>query len=321
MGSDVLAHLERAGGASVVTRFAPTPSGFLHAGNVVNALLTSWLARQHRGRMLLRIDDFDTARLRDRYVEDIFDTIQWLGLPVAGGPSDAAQWAQRRSLAHGRDRLVRARDELWELHPDLVFVCRCSRRDLLGGFCVRGCAARGHRLRPGESALRLHVPRGTTVAMRIVGELGGLPLAPAESPTGEQGSESVRALAGARRLGTEVSAGDHVIWRRDDLAAYHLASVVLDEGLGVTAIVRGMDLAASSSLQVHLARLLTARGPAAATYLHHGLLTGPDGSKLSKSAGIQSAPLPRDGALRGRLMRAAQALGAPLGIGAPPDEG
>ncbi|MCY4495585.1 MAG: glutamate--tRNA ligase family protein, partial [Acidimicrobiaceae bacterium] len=76
----------------LVTRIAPTPSGFLHLGNVYNFILTWWWARSQNGKLILRIDDADTSRLRVEYVEDIFVTLEWLGMDIDQGPSGVEQF-------------------------------------------------------------------------------------------------------------------------------------------------------------------------------------------------------------------------------------
>lgn len=269
-----------------VTRIAPTPSGYLHLGNAVNFVLTHWWARAHDARLILRIDDFDTGRERDRYLEDVFATIAWLGITVDEGPADADEFRARWSMSHRTGAFRAARDRLLADHPELVFVCRCSRGQLDGaGRCAAGCLAAGMRLEAGRSAVRLRVPAGTRA--RIGPDL------------------------------VDVPEGDHVLWRRDDLPAYQLGSVVVDEELGVTTLVRGLDLLESSALQVHLAELLPAPGLRGAQLLHHALLTSADGTKLSKSAGSQAQPLERTAALRAEVAERAAAVGRPLGITPP----
>jgi glutamyl-tRNA synthetase len=265
----------------LVTRIAPTPSGFLHMGNAVNFVLTWWLARTHHGTLLLRIDDQDVARSRQPYLEDIFRTLEWLGIDVDEGPSGPQELGHHWTMSQHIETMRVARDHLRAAaHPE-VFVCRCSRHDLDSERrCAAGCRDRSLPLEPGRTALRWSVG---------VGEIRGLIL----------------------------PAGDHVLWRRDDLPSYQLSSVVADEHLAVTAIVRGVDLRESSALQLHLAQLLPAPGFARAQILHHGLLHGRDGEKLSKSAGAQAHPMERGPALRERVIAAAEALGAPLGITPP----
>jgi glutamyl/glutaminyl-tRNA synthetase len=266
---------------ALVTRIAPTPSGYLHVGNALNMVLTHWLARARRGRLLLRIDDFDTGRARATYLEDVFRTLDWLRIDIDAGPSGPADFHSSWSMSTRIDQFRRARDQLMAGDHDSVFVCRCSRHDLdPTGRCVAGCRERDLALEPGRTALRMSVPAGSA---------RGLPL----------------------------PAGDHVLWRRDDLPAYQLGSVVADEDLAVTAIVRGVDLLASSALQLHLAGTLPAPGFAGVDLRHHALLGAPDGHKLSKSAGAQAHPLEHTPELRAQVMTWAGALGAPIGITGP----
>ena len=265
----------------LVTRIAPTPSGFLHVGNAVNAVLTHWLARAHDGRLLLRIDDFDTGRARPTYLEDVFRTLDWLEIDIDDGPSGPADFQSSWSMSTRIDQFRSARDRLMLGGHDSVFVCRCSRHGLDEcGRCVARCREQHLTLTPGNSALRMSVTDGSS---------RGLPLPP----------------------------GDHVIWRRDDLPAYQLGSVVADEDLGVTAIVRGVDLVASSALQLHLAQLLPAPGFHEVDLRHHALVAADDGHKLSKSAGAQAHPLEHTGHLREQVRDGAAALGAPIGIARP----
>ncbi len=269
----------------LVTRFAPTPSGFLHIGNAVNAVLTDWLARRLGGRLLLRIDDFDAGRARPDYLADVFDLLGWLGIVPDDGPSGPEDFHAQWSMSLRTAQFATSRDRLLAAHPDVVFVCRCSRRELSDGRCVAGCRAAALALVAGRTAVRLSVPSGVTV--RVGQDLRTVP------------------------------PGDHVLWRRDDLPAYHLGSVLADEGLGVTAIVRGSDLLDSSALQVHLAGLLPARGFLSADLRHHALVTAPGGVKLSKSAGAQAHPLARTAEVRSRVLAAARVLGEPIGITGP----
>ena len=264
----------------LVTRFAPTPSGYLHEGNIVNLLLTRWLARANDGKLLLRIDDFDPDRARKAYIDDVFRTLDWLGIDVDSGPSSTSEFLQSWSMSGRIDQFREARDNLMDAPGVPVFACRCSRTTLgRGRSCVRGCVHQEIDLVPGESVLRLAVP-------------------PADA-------------------GGDLPPGDHVLWRRDDMPAYHLGSVVADEDLGVTAVVRGMDLRQSSALQIHLASLLPAPVFAAADLRHHQLLTGPTGLKLSKSAGARAVPLDHTSRLREQLHSWAATLGASLGIERP----
>jgi glutamyl-tRNA synthetase len=291
----------------LVTRIAPTPSGYLHVGNAVNFVLTSWLARGHGGRLLLRIDDFDTGRARTDYLEDVFRTVDWLGITIDDGPAGPDDFHSAWSMSTRIDRFRSARDQLMAC-ADSVFVCRCSRRELDPvGRCAAGCRGLDLPLEPGRTALRMSVPDG-----------------PAHEPSGDpfglaspEGLQPERIIPREFARGLPLPPGDHVLWRRDDLPAYQLGSVVADEDLGVTAIVRGVDLVASSALQLHLAGMLDAPLFRQVDLRHHALVTAPDGQKLSKSAGAQAHPLDHTDHLRAQIHQWARALGAPLGISPP----
>ncbi len=271
----------------MITRFAPTPSGYLHAGNAVNALLVAWLARASQGRVVLRIDDMDAARSRREYVDDVFRVLHWLGVDWDTGPRDPMDFERHFSTQHRREyyraELAAGRDRGLE-----VYACACSRRDLGDtiptGGCPGSCRQRQLEFSPGHTALRVQVPHGTTVA--VANEV--IPL--------------------------DRVMGDFVVWRRDDLPAYHLASVIEDRDHHVTHVVRGTDLLQSTAAQLFLADHLDAHRFTAARFIHHDLLTGPDGGKLSKSQALRGAPLPHTDAERHHLVATAIRIGQPWGI-------
>lgn len=263
------------------TRFAPTPSGYLHLGNAWSFVLTWLLARSRGGTIHLRIDDLDTARLRVEYVDDIFASLEWLGLDWDTGPRSPAefhhQFSQRLRLPDYQAALLRL-STMQEGDGPAVYACECSRgqarRDAEAAGIPPGvypgtCRAKGLNLSTPEASWRLRVPEGEDVLIPDI-VAGGLRMSP------------------AREL------GDFVIRQRNGDPAYQLASVVDDEALGIDLVVRGMDLLPSTAGQMALARRLGARTFSTAEFLHHGLIVeatlgtaSPEGSpgKLSKSAG------------------------------------
>lgn len=272
----------------LTTRLAPTPSGYLHEGNAVNFLLVAWLAGAS-GSVRLRIDDADAARARPEYVDDLFDLLPWLGIRWTAGPRSAAEYragpTQAERAPYFRSQLEAALDAGLD-----AYACRCSRRDSPGparGGCAGGCRDLGLPWEPGVSALRARLPHAGTVPM------GGHEI----------------------DLGNDL--GDPVLWRRDDLPAYHLVSVVEDRDHDITHVVRGLDLLPSSALHVWLAPAFGADF-AEVTWLHHGLLRQADGAKLSKSQVQHGHPLPRTPQMRSALEARAQELARPLGIDPPP---
>lgn len=273
----------------MITRIAPTPSGFLHLGNAVNVVLVSWLAAAHDGTVALRIDDADAARSRAGYVDDIFDVLDWLGVTWAVGPRDAQQFADRYSQRLRTDE-YRRRLEAASNRGLELYACSCSRAQLSGpavGGCPGGCRDKALSLRTGHTALRAHLPAGTAITV------AGHPVPIADRH------------------------GDVVLWRRDDLPAYHLTSIVDDGDLGTTHVVRGADLQDSSALHQYLAAFLGSPTLVEATFLHHGLVAGPGGAKLSKSQMAGGHPLPRTDEVRHRIVAEARRLGAPLDITPP----
>ena len=247
--------------AERVARLAPTPSGFLHAGNAVNFLVNAALAGP-AGRLLLRIDDLDRGRFRTEYLEDIFATLDWLGIRPTDGPRDAADFAARWSQEH---RMGDYRAALGELrHHPLVFACRCSRRELTTGDHVHGCR------------LGAVDPDSPGVAWRI--DTRRLP----------QREVDFAFLAGGGRLYVDVHQRmpDFAIRQRNGRPSYQLACTVDDLRFGVNVCARGVDLLASTAAQSVLSDLL-GYPPLfeRCWFFHHPLLREATGRKLSKSAG------------------------------------
>ena len=215
----------------VCGRFAPTPSGPLHLGNLRTALL-SWLhARLQRGLWLLRIDDLDTPRIRPGATESVLNDLQWLGLHWDG---PVVFQSQRRGLYGSFLSALR--------RQNLIYACRCSRRQLAGISRYPG-TCRGQGLSWGYDDGRLPAWRLT-----------------APEPYAS-------------------SCGDPVVRRADGFVAYHLATVVDELTLGITHVVRGEDLIVASSAHQAVAAVLDQPSPA---YQHVPLLLTDGGDKLSK---------------------------------------
>jgi len=274
----------------VVSRIAPTPSGYLHAGNAVNFLLTSWYVRSHGGKLILRIDDMDATRCRDAYVDDVFFALEWLGITIDEGPSGTGDFFRNFSLARKRDYY---RGELEKLRRgcDRLYACECSRKRIeeaaQSGIYPGWCRDRALEWEPGRCAVRIDVPQGTPVAFD------------------------------ERTVMLDAEMGDFVLWRKDDLPAYQFASVIEDRDLGVNALVRGEDLLLSSAAQRYLAPMCGADAFAAARFIHHALLLGNDARKLSKSEGAHAIRRMRGCSKeREALFETARALAAQAGIDA-----
>lgn len=239
----------------MLLRLAPTPSGFLHAGNRHNFRLNADMAASLGATLALRIDDADATRYRREYAEDVFTTLTTMGIDWQIGPRDVDDfedhWSQRTKTDFYRDELTKATER-----GLTVYACCCSRTRQRGpatGGCVGRCASAGVAWEPGATALRVSIP------------------------------DSARIRTDDAIVDLGASMGDVVIWRRDDLPSYHLVSIVEDRDLGTTHIVRGSDLLVSSALQIYLAPWFDADNVASATYVHHELVLDGTGQKLSKS--------------------------------------
>ena len=286
------------GSPTTVSRLAPTPSGFLHVGNAVNLVLTSWYVRSRGGLLALRIDDMDAPRVRREYIEDIFGVLEWLGITWDIGPSGVDDFKRNYSLAARTDYY---RSELsTAVAAGLpMYACRCSRSDVArrasgDRYGTDPCLGVGLRLSPDETAGKVLLPLARP------------------GPSGM--------VTSADDALTEV-----VVWRREGSPAYHWASIIEDRDLGTNAVVRGVDLQPSTAAQIFLAGFVGAEAFSTARFIHHDLVLAPDGSKLSKStlAG-NSSPMDRDHVTRALIRSLAQESGAAWGIrdptgGLPPD--
>ena len=285
-----------------VGRFAPSPTGPLHAGSLV-AALASWLdARAHGGRWLVRIEDVDRPRCVPGAAETILHQLAACGLL----PDETPLWQSSRDDAYDR-ALAHLSGAGW------AYPCACSRQDIELALARRGQARKRHAelVYPGTCRAGLHgrVARATRVL--------ALP-ALLDSVQPDEHNPLVIAWHD-RRLGAltqDVSAevGDFVLQRADGLWAYQLAVVVDDAEQGITDVVRGEDLADNTPRQVHLQHLLGLPLP---RYLHTPLVLGADGAKLSKQNGALPLKLDDAGAPLARLRDAAAVLGLdPIGTSA-----
>ncbi|NVO86304.1 glutamate--tRNA ligase family protein [Hymenobacter terrestris] len=282
----------------VVSRLAPTPSGFLHLGNAVNFTLTWLLTRRAGGTLHLRIDDLDRARFRPAYLDNIFRTLEWLGLDYNHGPSGPAEFERHYSQQHRLAEYEAALQAARNAHPALFFACRCSRTELArtaapGGHYSGTCRALGLPFEALGLAWRARVPAATAISW----------------PDLAQGPQLVA-------LAEEL--GDFVVRKKDGVAAYQVASVLDDQRLGVNFIVRGQDLRASTAAQLWLAEVLPEQAGFAQTqFLHHNLLLDDTGQKLSKSTQTsQQRGILAEGAAPQVVYRTvATLLGLPAGAG------
>jgi glutamyl-Q tRNA(Asp) synthetase len=256
-----------------VTRFAPSPTGFLHLGHAYSALFAFHAAQTEQGRFLLRIEDIDPARCRPEFEAAICEDLTWLGLTWDG--------AVRRQSQHMDDYRA-ALDRLDRM--GVLYPCFCSRRDI----AAAGAAPHGH-----EAPIYPGTCRSLTKADRAERIASGQPHAirlDVTSALAITGPLSWRDRAAGNVTAHPELLGDVVLARRDTPASYHLAVTVDDYVQDVTLVTRGEDLFTAT----HTHRLLQALlGYATPDYHHHKLLNNGAGERLSK----------RDGALALRTLR------------------
>ena len=244
-------------------RFAPSPSGRMHLGNVFCALL-SWLAvRSEGGQAILRIEDLDTARCKTAYTEQLLDDLAYLGLEYDEGPTLSDM--DRRYFQSARTALYEQALEKLEA-KGLIYPCYCSRDELHAASAPHASDGRilyngaCHDLADAQRASQTRSP-----SMRI--------------RSANRTYTFTDGLYGEQKLNVRDEWGDFVLRRSDGLFAYQLAVVVDDAEMRITQVVRGRDLLSSVAPQLQLYEALDLTPP---QFLHIPLLVNADGRRLSK---------------------------------------
>ena len=272
---------------TVVTRFAPSPTGYLHIGGARTALFNWLYARHHGGRFLLRIEDTDRARSTDDAIRAIQDGMAWLGLDWDG--EAVSQFA-------GRDRHVAAAHRL--LEAGLAYHCYCSKEELAE---MRETARKEGRPPRYDGRWRdrdpSEAPDGVPPVVRF------------KAP--QDGATTIEdAVQGSVTVAND-QLDDMVLLRADGTPTYMLAVVVDDIEMGITHVIRGDDHLTNAFRQFQLFRALDAEPP---VFGHVSLIHGPDGAKYSKRHGAIGLEAFRDqgflpAALRNYLLRLGWAHG------------
>ncbi len=251
---------------TVVTRFAPSPTGELHLGSAYSARIAWRRARDAGGIFLVRIEDIDIRRCRREYETAMLHDLRWLGLEWDG--------EVRRQSDHFGD-YGRVLDELDD--RGLIYPCFCTRADIAASTSAPHPAAMGPDgpLYPGtcrhlsNDERRLRLAAGQEHCMRL----------DADRAARLAGPYSFFDETAGRVEGQPLLLGDFVIARKDTPTSYHLSVTVDDHLQGVTLVTRGIDLLPSTHVHALLQKLL---GYAAPQYAHHGLLTDAGGRRLAK---------------------------------------
>ena len=259
--------------SAVISRFAPSPTGYLHLGHAASALLSFEAAKAADGRFLLRIEDIDAARCRPEFETAIYEDLAWLGL----------DW--QKPVLRQSERLATYEAKLTGLaERGLVYRCFKTRRDIEEAMSAPHGAPEGVFKGAALSALEERDARasGRAYAWRLSLDAVKTELGPMFETLTLR--EDIEGLA-VERPADPTRFGDVVLGRKDSGASYHLASVIDDAAQGVTHVVRGEDLREAAGLHRLLQALLGLPTP---IYRHHRLLTSPEGKRLSKRDGAAS---------------------------------
>lgn len=264
-----------------VFRYAPSPTGDLHLGNLRTALVAHRQCREREGIFILRMEDIDRPRVVTGSARQLMDDLKWLGVqwdegPDVGGPAGPYVQSERSEFYEAAMAALKA--------EGLVYPCTCSRRDLRVSSAPHGpegpvypglCRARSiddPKLEPSSFSMRLNLSALTSGAK----------------------IEFEDAAQGTQEYDLANLCGDFVIRRRDRLWAYQLACAIDDSLMGITHVLRGADLLSSTPRQLAIMRALGLPEP---TYEHISLVADPQGKRMSKRDGSQSIRPWRDGGM------------------------
>jgi len=253
---------------NTITRFAPSPTGLLHAGHAYSALFSKQAAQQKNGRFLLRIEDIDFTRCRTEYEEAIYEDLSWLGI----------EWETpvRRQSDH-LDEYTTATEKLRQ--GGLAYPCFCTRKDILAEIDQAGAAPHrtGDLLYPGicrdlsADEQQSRMAKGEEFALR-------LNLGKSLEATGGENLVWHDRQKGPQTARPELL-GDAVLARKDIRTSYHLAVVIDDALQQISLVTRGLDLFEATHLHRLLQALLDLPTP---EYEHHALIKDEKGSRLAK---------------------------------------
>jgi len=287
--------------AQPVFRFAPSPNGFLHLGHAASALINQRMARAAGGRFLLRIEDIDTGRSREEFIEAIGEDLAWLGVTFDEEPLRQSQ--HLRGYQEAADRLGAM---------GLIYPCFAARAEIHAAANEMGM-----QLDPDGAPVYPGLYRGLDPAEAERRKAGGEPFAmrldmarAVALATERAGSGTAKQQITWRELGAAgqlelamddpLAWGDIVLQRKDVPTSYHLSVVVDDARQGVTHVVRGKDLIRATTIHRILQVLLDLPQP---VYHHHDLVLDAFGLKLSKSDSATSLRSLREaGWTRGDVM-------------------
>lgn len=264
---------------TTVTRFAPSPTGWLHLGHAYAALFAAEQARKNQGRFLLRLEDIDGTRSRPEYETALFEDLHWLGLdwekPVRRQSDHAPDY--RAALTHLEDL-------------GLLYPCFCTRREIQEEIARAGQAPHGPdgALYPGTCRNRGEEERAGLIAS---GQAYALRFNVEKAVRLVARDLSWEDLGRGHQVAKPALFGDIVLARKDTPASYHLAVVVDDALQGITRVTRGEDLFEATHLHRLLQELLQLPVP---QWHHHRLIVDENGKRLAKRDNARSLRTLRD---------------------------
>ncbi len=270
----------------LVGRLAPSPTGAQHVGNARTYLL-AWLSvRSRRGRVVMRIEDLDSPRVKQWAVDQAMEDLRWLGLdwdegPDVGGPNSPYIQTARSGIYQEAFALLREREQ--------VYPCTCSRSDVAAAASAPHAAHEGP-VYPGTCAKR-SVSDASSLSQQYSWRFR----------SSEAASSLADVVLGHRQMSVARDLGDFVVAKGDGTPGYQLAVVLDDHAMGVTEVLRGDDLIASAFRQLDVFDAFDWSSP---TFAHVPLVTGPDGRRLAKRHGDT-----RLSTLREQGVRAEQLIG------------
>jgi len=266
-------------------RLAPSPTGLLHLGHARTFWMAAQRAKEHAGQLILRNEDLDSQRCRPESLQAMMQDLRWLGIewmegPDCGGPVGPYTQSERRGFYL----------EAWRKLRDLgmIYPCTCSRKDVaqaagapngLDDEPVYPGSCRPASIVPRAARLRLHGTPEAAVATCAVQDGGPAGVNWRFRVPHEEEICFTDLHLGTQRMIAGRDFGDFIVWRRDDVPAYQLAVVVDDAAMGITEVVRGVDLLKSTARQLLLFRSLELMVP---DYYHCDLVRDEAGVRLAK---------------------------------------
>lgn len=262
---------QRSHNAPVCGRFAPSPTGRMHLGNIYTAVMSCYYARKNGGRWILRIEDLDPQRSHNEYADLIIDDLEWLGLR----PDNEPYYQSQRHQIYA--------DALHTLtHLGLIYPCRCTRADIMATQAPHqndGHIVYAGTCRPNQPIFDADTPHET---LRML-----VPPYPTYIHINVDAVQHfVDRNFGEQHVDLAKTCGDFIVRRRDNAWAYQLAVAIDDALMGVTQIVRGEDLLLSTAVQRYIQQILDL--PTADEYIHLPLLRNDKRQRLSKRDGAMA---------------------------------